>query len=175
MENLRMKYGLAFALCLTSSSLFAHPVFEKTIVHASTVFKAEMMITHGCGDSGTVKLIVEIPEEVIAVTPQAMTGWNIETVESTLSAPREVFGMTRTKYTSKVIWSGNRLSNDFFDVFSFIIIPPADVGTLYFPTTQICEVGEDAYTTIPDPHSDEYVADAAPALTVVMTEAAVGH
>ena len=170
-----MKTLVAIVSCLASTSLFSHPLFENTEAPAGVAFKAELMITHGCGDSPTVRLIVEVPPEVLAVTPQLKSGWTIEKGESNLDEPRTVFGMQRTKYTSQLVWSGNSLSSDYFDVFSFIIIPPADATTLYFPTTQVCEVGEAAYTTIPNPHSDEYVADAAPSLTVVKIEAAAGH
>jgi uncharacterized protein YcnI len=170
-----MKKLYVAAFCLAPSILLGHPVFEQSKLPAGVAFKAEMMITHGCGDSPTMRLIVQVPPEVLAVTPQVKSGWSIEKVESKLDEPRTVFGMQRTKYTSQLIWSGNSLSSDYFDVFSFIIIPPADATTLYFPTTQVCEVGEDAYTTIPDPQSDEYVADAAPSLTVVKIEAAAGH
>ena len=171
-----MKRLLLIAICLASPALFAHPVFEHTKVSAGTVFKAEMMITHGCGDSPMVKLIVDVPADVLAVTPQFMPDWIIETVESTLDVPREVFGMQRTKFTSQIIWSGNSLSNNYFDVFSFIIIPPGEATTLYFPTTQVCEEGSDAYTTIPDPENPhEYLPSAAPSLTVVKMDAASGH
>ncbi len=170
-----MKKLLTIVFCLATSSVLAHPLFENTEVPAGAAFKAEMMITHGCGDSPTVKLIVEVPPDVLAITPQLKSGWTIEKLESTLDEPRVVFGMQRTKYTSQLIWSGNSLSSDYFDVFSFIIIPPADATTLHFPTTQVCEEGQDAYTTIPAPHSDEYVADAAPSLTVVKIGGPAGH
>ena len=171
-----MKKIIAVALLFPSSALLAHPVFEHTKVTAGVVFKAEMMITHGCGDSPTLRLIVDIPPDVLAVTPQVKPGWSIETFESTLETPREVFGMQRTKYTSQIVWSGNSLSSDYFDVFSFIIIPPSDAMTLYFPATQVCEEGEDAYTTIPDPDKpDEYVPDAAASLTVVKFDDAAAH
>lgn len=163
-----MKRLSAVMICFASPALFAHPVFENTTVSAGNTFKAELMITHGCGDSATVQLIVDVPADVLAVTPQFKSGWDIETIESELDTPREVFGMQRTKYTSRIIWSGNSLSNDFFDVFSFIIIPPGEETTLYFPTTQICVEGSAPYTTIPDPDkAEEYIADEAPSLTVV--------
>jgi uncharacterized protein YcnI len=155
--------GLGFAC----TSVLAHPVFENTIADRGIVFKAELMITHGCGDSPTKRLIIDIPEDVLAVTPRLMADWTIETVESNLSAPRKVFGMERTKYTSQIIWSGNELSSDYFDVFSFILILPTEAAKLYFPTTQECVEGVDAYTTIPDPDNDEYIADEAPSLTIV--------
>lgn len=171
-----MKKLLIVALCLASPALIAHPLFEHTKVPVGTAFKSTLMITHGCGDSPTVKLIVDIPEDVLAITPQIKPGWTVETIESTLDVPREVFGMQRTKYTSQIIWSGNSLSSDYFDVFSFIIIPPHDATTLYFPTTQVCEEGSEAYTTIPDPKNPiEYVPAAAPSLIVVKVDAASGH
>ena len=163
-------------LCLAFGSVFAHPSFDHENVRAGRLFKADLMVTHGCGNSPTIRVIVDIPEEVMSVTPRAKPGWTIETVESKLSASRTVFGMQVTKYTSQVIWSGGSLSSDYFDVFSFIIIPPGEATTLYFPTTQICSEGVDSYTAIPDPNKpDEHLADSAPTLTVIESTQDKGH
>ena len=83
-----MKTLVVIISCLASASLFAHPLFENTEVPAGVAFKAEMMITHGCGDSPTVRLIVEVPPEVLAVTPQLKSGWTIEKSESSLEIGR---------------------------------------------------------------------------------------
>ncbi len=137
-------------LMLGSAQLNAHPFFEQQELVAGKAFKADLLVTHGCGDSPTIRLVVEVPEEVLSVTPGLKPGWTVETIESDLSENRTVFGMVRTRYTSRLVWSGSRLPSDYYDVFSFIIIPPVGADTLYFPTTQICEEGTDAYTDIPD-------------------------
>ncbi len=171
-----MKILVAIISCLASTSLLAHPVFENSQVSAGVVFKAELMITHGCGNSPTVKVIVDVPEDVLKITPQIKDGWSIETKESKLDTPREVFGMTRTKYTSQIIWSGGSVPVDFFDVFSFIVIPPANAATLYFPTIQVCEEGEDRYTTIPDAeNAGEHIPGGAPSVLVVEVADGGGH
>ena len=171
-----MKRFLLIGFCLVGTCAFAHPSFESNIVHAGKVFKANMMVTHGCGDSSTLKLIIDVPEDVLAITPQVKPGWNIETVESTLKEPRVVFGMERTKYTSQIIWSGGFLDGDYFDIFSFILIPPSEEMTLHFPATQVCVDRTDAYITVPD--SDEGADDSvgtAPSLIVVKSTEAQEH
>ncbi len=171
-----MKRLIVLGLNLVCTCVIAHPSFENDIVTAGNTFKADMMVTHGCGDSPTLKLIVDVPQDVLAITPRAMPGWTIETVESELDTPRVVFGMEITKYTSQIIWSGGILDSDYFDVFSFIVIPPTEEMTLYFPSTQICVDGVDAYTAIPGSDSeDQDVAGTAPSLTVVKIAEAQGH
>ena len=121
-------------------------------------------------------MVVEIPEEVLAVTPRVKPGWTIEKVESKLSQNRVVFGMERSKYTSQIIWSGGSLSSDFFDIFSFIVIPPSEAATLYFPTTQYCVEGVDAYTDVPDPSTpDKDLQDLAPSLNVIKHSDSASH
>ena len=171
-----MKILLLIGLSLACSAVLSHPSFENNIVSAGNTFKADMMVTHGCGDSPTLKLIIDVPEDVLAITPRIKPGWTIETVESELETPRVVFGMEITKYTSQIIWSGGILDSDYFDVFSFIVIPPAEEMTLYFPSTQICVDGVDAYTEIPG--SDDEVEDSAgtaPSLTVVKSTETQEH
>lgn len=171
-----MKKFVTFAICLFCSAATAHPSFENTHVRAGVTFKADLMVTHGCGDSPTIRLIVDIPEEVVAVTPRVKPGWTIETVQSALSEPRTVFGMQMTEFTSQIIWSGNSLSSDFFDVFSFVVIPPSNPSILYFPTKQVCEEGVDEYSDTPDSEKHgERLSDPAPALTVVENTEAGGH
>ena len=163
-------------LCLVCTFAFAHPSFESNIVHAGKVFRANMMVTHGCGDSSTLKLIIDVPENVLAITPQVKPGWNIETVESTLKEPRVVFGMERTKYTSRIIWSGGILDSDYFDIFSFIVIPPSEEMTLHFPSTQVCVDRTDAYISVPGTDTEgEESAGTAPSLIVVKNIDAEGH
>jgi len=175
-KNQLMKTLYAVILIMTSTSTMAHPVFENSTAQAGVVFKAELMITHGCGNSPTVKVIVDVPEDVLKITPQIKDGWSIETKESHLETPREVFGMTRTKYTSQIIWSGGSVPVDYFDVFSFIVIPPANAATLYFPTIQVCEEGEDRYTTIPDAENvGEHIPGGAPSVLVVEAADGGGH
>ena len=171
-----MRKCLTFAICLFCSAATAHPSFENTHVRGGVTFKADLMVTHGCGDSPTIRLIVDIPEEVVAVTPRVKPGWTIETVQSELSEPRTVFGMRMTKFTSQIIWSGNSLSSDFFDVFSFIVIPPNNPSTLYFPTKQVCEEGVAEWSNTPDPENHgERLSHPAPSLTVVRNAGADGH
>ena len=171
-----MKRLLSAGLCLLCTYASAHPSFENNIVHAGKVFRANMMVTHGCGDSPTLKLIIDVPEDVLAITPRVKPGWTVELVESPLKTPRVVFGMERTKYTSRIIWSGGILDGDYFDIFSFILIPPSEQMTLHFPSTQVCVDRTDAYISVPGSDAKgEESAGTAPSLTVISSTDAVGH
>ena len=144
-----MKFLPVLLIYFSFSTAYAHPSFDDSIEAAGRMFKADMLVTHGCGESPTLKVVIEIPEEVLAITARIKPGWKIETVESELKEHRTVFGMEKTKYTSQIIWSGGSLPSDNFDEFSFIVIPPNEETTLYFPTTQYCDEGVEAYTYIP--------------------------
>ena len=171
-----MKKLILTGLCLVCSGAFAHPSFENNIVPAGKVFRANMMVTHGCGDSPTLKLIIDVPEDVLAITPRVKAGWSVELVESELKTPRVVFGMERTKYTSRIIWSGGILDSDYFDIFSFILIPPSEEMTLHFPSTQVCVERTDAYISVPGSDSEgEESAGTAPSLTVINSSDAQEH
>ena len=141
---------LVLCLLFVSSASLAHPSFDKTTATAGSIFKADMLVTHGCGDSPTIRIVMEVQEDVLGITPRVKPGWEISVVESELSEPRTMWGVERTKYTSQLIWSGGSLSSDYFDVFSFVLALPHEPQTLYFPTTQYCVEGVDAYTTVPD-------------------------
>ncbi len=82
-----MKRFLLIGFCLAGTCAFAHPSFESNIVQAGKVFRANMMVTHGCGDSPTLKLIIDVPEDILAITPRVKAGWTVELVESPLKAP----------------------------------------------------------------------------------------
>jgi len=171
-----MKRLLLIGSCLVCTCAFAHPSFESNIVNAGKVFRANMMVTHGCGDSPTLKLIVDVPEDVLAITPRVKPGWTVELIESDLKTPRTVFGMERTKYTSQIIWSGGILDGDYFDIFSFIVIPPSEEMTLHFPATQVCVDRTDAYISIPGSDAeDEESAGTAPSLIVIKGTDAQEH
>ena len=162
-----MKY-LAALLSFACSTVMAHPGFDEKVEVAGKIFKADMLVTHGCGDSPTIKLVIDIPEDVLAVTPRIKSGWNIETVESELKEHRMVFAVETTKYTSQIIWSGGSLPSDYFDEFSFNVLPPNEETTLYFPTTLYCDEGVDAYTDIPDPAAkDAHDRHLAPSVKLV--------
>ena len=163
-----MKRLLLAGLFLVCTYASAHPSFESNIVHAGKVFRANMMVTHGCGESPTLKLIIDVPEDILAITPRVKAGWTVELVESELKTPRVVFGMERTKYTSQIIWSGGILDGDYFDIFSFILIPPSEEMTLHFPSTQVCVDRTDAYISVPGTDTvGEESAGTAPSLIVV--------
>lgn len=162
-----MKF-LALLFSFACSTVMAHPSLDQNIEVAGKMFKADMLVTHGCGSSPMIKLVIEIPEDVLNVTPRIKPDWNIETVESELKEHRTVFGMETTKYTSQIIWSGGSLPSENFDEFSFIVIPPNEETTLYFPTTQYCVEGVEAYTDIPDPAAKvDHDQHAAPSVKLV--------
>ncbi len=157
-----------FLLCFVFTPVFAHPGFENTIVKGGATFKADLLVTHGCGNSPTIKIVVDVPEAILAITPGVKPGWNVELVESPLTTARTVFGKEVSQYTSKIIWSGGVLSSDYFDVFPFIVLAPQITATLYFPTTQHCVEGTAEYIAIPDAsNKDEHLPNGAPSLIVV--------
>jgi uncharacterized protein YcnI len=60
-------------LCMTGSAT-AHVVLESKQAPAGSTYKAVLQVGHGCEDSPTKSIRVQIPEGVIAVKPDAQAG-----------------------------------------------------------------------------------------------------
>ncbi|MDF2808369.1 MAG: hypothetical protein K0S43_3315, partial [Cellulosimicrobium sp.] len=44
-------------------------------------------VPHGCGDSPTTKVSIQVPEQVVTVTPTVNPGWDVEKVMAALDEP----------------------------------------------------------------------------------------
>jgi uncharacterized protein YcnI len=144
---------LGLAIVLASSAALAHVTLEQQQAPVGTPYKMILRVPHGCGDSATIRLSVQIPEGVIAIKPMMKPGWQIATTRGPYSKAFSHFhGAKFTEGVKDVIWSGGNLPDAFYDEFVLsaliaVELPPGQM--LYFPVVQQCEQGEHRWVEIP--------------------------
>ena len=163
------------ALALTlggAAAANAHVTVSADTAEAGSYAVLSFSVPHGCEDSPTTKVAVQIPEGISAVTPTRNSFYTVEKVMETLDTPaKDSHGNEITERVSEVVYTATTpLPADQRDVFELSLQLPEDGAgdTLYFPAVQTCETGESAWVQIPadgqDPHELELPA---PALEVV--------
>ncbi|MCR6645886.1 MAG: YcnI family protein [Terricaulis sp.] len=83
--------GGALTLMLASAAS-AHIVFAEPEAKPGAYYAGFLRVSHGCGDSPTRAIRVEIPEGVNIARPQPKPGWSIEIERSPLATPIQAEG-----------------------------------------------------------------------------------
>lgn len=166
--------GVAAAALLLPAAAAAHITATPSTAPADAYTTLDFEVPHGCEESPTRQVLVQIPENVPQATPEVHPGWSLETREGPKEEV-ELHGETITRGVSEVIWTaeGEPLPPHYLDRFAISVkLPPAEGETVYFPTVQRCEKGETAWIEIPaEGESAEELEEPAPAVTLT---AAVG-
>jgi uncharacterized protein YcnI len=159
---------LGLAIVLAPSAVRAHVTLEQQQVSIGTPYKIVLRVPHGCGDSATIRLSVQIPEGVIAIKPMMKPGWHIAATRGPYSQAYSFFhGAKFTEGVKEVTWSGGKLPDAFYDEFvlsAFIAGELSPGQTLYFPVVQQCEQGEHRWVGIPA--ADKPAKESAPGVTL---------
>ena len=124
---MRAELVLAFLLA-ASAPASAHVTVAQSGAVAGSHSVVTFRIGHGCADSPTTALRIEIPQSVTMANPQPKPGWTL-TIDHT------------GKQVSAIAWSGSLLPADEFDEFSVMMKLPAQAGAIAFPATQTCVKG----------------------------------
>ena len=167
----------AATLALTAPAA-AHVTIDPAEAPAEGYATLQFQVPHGCDDSPTRVVRVQIPEQVPSVTPQVHPGWEVTTKEGPKDAV-ELHGETITRGVKEVVWTAtdaDPLPADRLDLFGMSVkLPGGEAGDpVYFPTVQECVQGREAWIQIPQPgESAEELELPAPAVT--LTAAAGGH
>ena len=132
---------------------FAHVTANPNTATADGFGAFSLRVPHGCDDSGTVELAVQIPAGIQSVTPEQVPGWTVSTEVGELDEPYESHGEMVTEGVTAVIWTaddGEVLPTDQYREFGMSVrIGDVDEGRMYLPTVQTCEEGEHAWIEIP--------------------------
>ncbi|QKR98502.1 YcnI family protein [Sphingomonas sp. CL5.1] len=146
---MRIVAMLAAVSALTGAAAEAHIVFAEPEAPAGGYHAGFLRVTHGCGDSPTRSIRVEIPEGVISARPQPKAGWTLAIEHQPLKAAvKGEGGALVTERVSAITWTGD-LAADQFDQFGVMMKLPAAAGPLYFRTVQRCAVGSNDWVNIP--------------------------
>lgn len=155
----------ALSLGLTTSA-HAHVGVEAESTEPGSYTVLTVSVPHGCGDSPTTEVAIQIPEGINSVTPTRNAFYTVKKVAGELeSTTTDGHGDELAERVTQVVYTATTpLPADQRDAFELSIRIPEDASgqTLYFPTVQTCEEGTDAWVQIPengeDPHDLPYPA-----------------
>jgi uncharacterized protein YcnI len=122
---------------------------SETAAGAFTVLTVS--VPHGCDGSATTKVAIQLPEEILSVTPTRNPFWNLTVEQEKLAEPvTDSHGNTTTERDSTVVYTAKTpLPDGQRDTFELSLQLPEEEGkTLVFPAIQTCERGETAWTEI---------------------------
>jgi len=130
---------LALAAPLAAS---AHVSAGASSTAAGSYTIVTMSVPHGCDGSPTTKITIDIPEDILSVTPTVNPSWTI----SRTTEPLETAVEDQTERTSQVVYTaiGDGLPADQRDTFELSLrLPDGEAGDVVeFPVTQDCAVGQ---------------------------------
>jgi periplasmic copper chaperone A len=129
-------------ICCVLATAQAHVVLENQTAPAASSYKAVFKVGHGCGNSPTRQLIVDIPAAMQAARPMPKPGWRID-VEKTGD---KVIRVTWTAKTPE-----DKLPDGFYDEFVLVARAPAEPGRVYWPVGQVCDEGRADWVEVPGP------------------------
>jgi periplasmic copper chaperone A len=162
--------ALTLALATTAS---AHITTDPAIGPSDGYATLAFQVPHGCEDSPTTQVRIQIPPNVPSVTPAVHPLWDVETKEGR-KEPVELHGEKITRGVSEVIYTAKRpLPPDRLDLLPVSVkLPPGKPGEpVYFPTIQSCAKGETRWIQIPaEGESADDLESPAPAVTLEAAE-----
>lgn len=147
----RTTIGAALAVALAApTAAQAHVTVSPATLPASGYAKVDLSVPHGCEESPTKSLTVQMPDEVQSATPQVVPGWKISVKEGKLPKPYDNHGEQVTEGVREITWSGGRLDPHQLEVFGISIKVEGKTGdTVAFKAIQKCLKGETAWIEIP--------------------------
>ncbi|KAI9006511.1 hypothetical protein DFJ74DRAFT_691102 [Hyaloraphidium curvatum] len=113
----------------------------------------DFRVPHGCDGASTESVTVVVPFNVTSVKPRPLAGWTVSSTLRPLVPPVSGEGGAVINTTvDTVTWTADRgaaLPDGFFEDFSlYLRLPTAAAGdAVYFPTTQNCTGGSQAFWT----------------------------
>lgn len=163
------------ALAVGGATAHAHVTVAPGEAPAEGYAMLDLSVPHGCEESPTTSISVQMPDQVVSATPQVVPGWTIETKEGKLPNPVESHGETLTTGVREVTWKGGVLDPHQLEVFGLSVRFAGEAGELApFKVVQRCRQGESAWIEMaedggPEP---EYPA---PVVTLVAAEDSHDH
>jgi uncharacterized protein YcnI len=155
-QGLDMSF-IKIAACAVSLSLatlaHTHTVLEYQVATAGQNYKATFKVSHGCGNSPTRQIVVNIPAGLQGAKPMPKAGWQLEVIQEKLVQPYTSHGRTVTEDVTRISWTAktteDMLPNGHYDEFVLVGALPQAAGMMYWPVQQLCEQGRMDWTEIP--------------------------
>ncbi len=156
----RLGFAVAMAVCCSAAQ--AHVVLEtkKAAVGAETLLSFRM--GHGCGNSPTRKIRIRIPDGVVGVEPQDVSGWAVETQQGSYGREYHFAGNGFKEGVKELTWAGTLPPHQpaSFTVKMKIADELQGTRKIAFPVVQECEEGIERWI------GDEDDDHPAPTLTI---------
>jgi uncharacterized protein YcnI len=178
MSSKAMSVGLAagVAALLLAAPAGAHITTDPAGGPADGFATIGFQVPHGCDDSPTTRIRIQIPRNVPSVTPGRNAFWDLTTKEGPKDEV-ELHGETITRGVSEVIYTAKQpLPPHELDVLPLSLkLPAGEPGDVVrFPTIQECAEGRTAWIQIPaEGESEDDLESPAPA--VVLAAAGDAH
>lgn len=150
----RAIYTSAIAILLGASlPAAAHVTLEYQVANAASYYKATLRVGHGCDGSPIKQIIALIPAGVQGAKPMPKAGWNLEIVREKLAEPYDDHGKKITEDVTRITWTAKTkedyLQDTQYDEFVLRGKLPDKAGMMYWPVSQVCEVGRTDWTQVP--------------------------
>jgi periplasmic copper chaperone A len=166
--------GLLTLALATSAS--AHITTDPAVGPADGYATLAFQVPHGCEESPTTQVRIQIPPSVPSATPAVHPLWDLKTKEGKKD-PVELHGEKVTRGISEVVYTAKQpLPPDRLDLLPISVKLPAgqDGDPVYFPTIQKCAEGQTRWIQIPaEGESPDDLESPAPAVTLEAAEG--GH
>ncbi|ADB33218.1 conserved hypothetical protein [Kribbella flavida DSM 17836] len=130
----------------------AHVIVTPTTTAAGAHAVLEFSVGHGCKGSPTTRISIQMPAEIMSVSPTRSALWKVEKAMEKLDPPRtDAHGNEIAQRVASVTFStATALPEGQREVFQLAVQLPETEGTkLVFPTIQTCQRGESAWIEVP--------------------------
>lgn len=162
----------AFGL-LAAAPASAHVTISPEEGTAGAYTVLTVSVPHGCEGSPTTKVAIQMPEQILSVTPTRHPMWEVEKVMTQLDQPvTDAHGNKVTERVGQVVYTTDTpLPEGYRDAFELSLQLPDTPGeTLVFPTIQTCKQGETAWVQVAEDGNTEELDAPAPTVTVLPAE-----
>lgn len=134
---------------------FSHVVLQERTTTALSIYKAVLLVGHGCDGSATNLIKVTLPAGLQGVKPMPKPGWNLSTTLGKLAIPYEDgHGGMVTDGVSEISWSAaskdNVLLDAHYDEFVLRARVPKESGPVWFKIYQGRDKGSTDWAEIPE-------------------------
>lgn len=149
--------ALVAGLVGVASPAGAHVTVTPSTTAAGAHALLQFAVGHGCGDSPTTRITIQIPAQIISVTPTRNALWTVTKQTAAVDPPAvDAHGNTIVRRVASVTFSAQTpLPDGDRDVLELAVQLPEAKGTrLVFPTVQTCERGESAWTEVAQDGTD---------------------
>lgn len=141
--------GTTLALLVAGAgAASAHVTVTPSTTAAGSYSVLTFAFGHGCGESATTQVAIDIPDEIVTVTPTINPNWDVEKVMETLDEPvDDGHGGQYTERVDQVVYTAKApVADGLRDTFALSLqLPGEDGDKLVFPVIQSCEEGENAW------------------------------